>query len=183
LTLFARTIARMGAKKSTSKPKRQQRERAEARTGKAQPFVSAPELVPTVLMSAQGRLKLTKEKLAVFLNALAEGFDVTAACKAVDMSREWMYQLRREDEEFGKLWAAAIEMGTSALEDLAIRRARSYSDVLLMFMLKARDPKFAGMPRGGTVRFPGSGGGEDGDRPVTFTFDFGSAVTPKEDET
>lgn len=167
----------MAAKRSKSKSKAK-------RGGKVKqpPLISAPEH-PTVLASAQGRQKLTKRHLDDFLGALSQGFSVSDACLLIGFSREHMYELRRNDEEFGKLWAAAIELGTAALEDLAIKRARSYSDNLLMFLLKGRDPKY-GLPRGGTLRLPGAPGtGGEGDAPtglVEFTFDFGNDVNPKE---
>jgi hypothetical protein len=104
--------------------------------------------------------KATPERLAAFLNALAETANVTTAAQSVDLNRQYLYVLRDDDEAFAKSWDAAVKIGTAALEDEATRRAkegwdepvfyqgaecgsvRKFSDTLLIFLLKARDPKF-----------------------------------------
>ncbi len=87
------------------------------------------------------------------------------------MSRRSAYDWRKEDQEFANEWDAAEALGTDLLEDEARRRAaqgvdepvfwkgevkgfvRKYSDVLLIFMLKARRPeKYRETPP------PGAGG-------------------------
>ncbi len=125
--------------------------------------------------------KITPEHIKNFLQYLAEGHSPTHAARCISFSREHMYQLRRDNEKFAAAWAEALEMGTNALEDLAIARARAYSDNLLMFLLKSRDAKFQGVPRGGSLTFPPGEGGKGGPK-ATFTFDFGSGVTPHDDE-
>jgi len=43
---------------------------------------------------------------------------------------------------FARAWKAALEFGTDRLEDEAVKRAtKGKSDVLLIFMLKARRPE------------------------------------------
>lgn len=102
--------------------------------------------------------KLTPEKMARFLEVLSDTANVSAASKKIRISRQYMYQVREEDEEFAAAWDAAVKQGTAALEDEAVRRAkegtlkpvfykgakvgtiREYSDTLLIFLLKARDP-------------------------------------------
>lgn len=102
--------------------------------------------------------KLTPEKMARFLEALSDTANVSAAAKKIRISRQYMYQVREEDEEFAAAWDEAVKLGTAALEDEAVRRAkdgtlkpvfykgvkvgtvREYSDTLLIFLLKARDP-------------------------------------------
>lgn len=104
--------------------------------------------------------KFTPEKRTAFLGALANTGNVTRAAQAAGMERTYMYVLRREDPEFAKDWDDAIPIGAAALEDEAVRRAsegwdepvfyqgtqiglvRKFSDTLLIFLLKARDPKF-----------------------------------------
>jgi hypothetical protein len=107
----------------------------------------------------RGRPNRTPKLRAAFLGALAEtGGNVTAACKKAKLPRATAYEWRDEDEAFRKDWDAALEIGTDALEDEALRRARDgvkkpiyqqgkrvgyvqeYSDTLLIFMLKARRP-------------------------------------------
>lgn len=101
----------------------------------------------------------TAEKEAAFLDALSDaGGNVSLACKIAGFSRRAAYEWREEAPEFARLWDAAVENGTDALEDEALRRAhdgtlkpvffqgvacgeiREYSDTLMIFMLKARRP-------------------------------------------
>jgi hypothetical protein len=103
---------------------------------------------------------LTPEKQDQFLTVLSETANVTVAASAVGLSRQRLYQVRDEDLVFQGRWEAAVKLGTAALEDEATRRAkdgwdepvfyqgeqcghvRKFSDTLLIFLLKARDPKF-----------------------------------------
>lgn len=102
--------------------------------------------------------KATPEKLAQFLEVLANTANVSVAAKKIRIDRSHMYRLRAEDEEFAAAWDEAVKLGTAALEDEAVRRAkdgtlkpvfyrgekvgtiREYSDTLLIFLLKSRDP-------------------------------------------
>lgn len=95
---------------------------------------------------------------AAFLEALEGTASVTKACELSKLSRRTAYNWRDADELFAEAWDKAVERGTDALEDEAIRRAyhgtdkpvfqggelvghiREYSDTLLIFMLKARRP-------------------------------------------
>lgn len=103
-------------------------------------------------------MKLTPEKLTAFCAALAETGIVAKACKAVDISRQQAYKWRQSMPEFAKAWDDALEIGITALEDEAHRRAfegtdepvfhqgamcgsmRRYSDTLAIFLLKAHRP-------------------------------------------
>ncbi|MFK7088674.1 hypothetical protein AAFM71_07640 [Chromobacterium violaceum] len=119
--------------------------------------------------------KVTPEKVAAFLDALSESANVSSAAKKIKVSRTHLYRLRDEDEEFAAAWNEAVQLGTAALEDEAVRRAkvgtlrpvfykgekcgeiREYSDTLLIFLLKARDPdKYADRVR---KELTGPGGG------------------------
>ena len=100
----------------------------------------------------------TPEKRAAFLEDLANHGNVTQACETIGVGRVAIYKWRNEDPEFMADWEAALELGTDALEDEAVRRGRDgvlrpvyqggaevgavreYSDTLLIFMLKARRP-------------------------------------------
>ena len=100
----------------------------------------------------------TPKMRAGFLKALGETGSVTASCQRVGVSRVAMYDWRNNAPEFAKEWAAAVDFGTDALEDEAVRRAhegydkpvfqggqqigtvREFSDVLMIFMLKSRRP-------------------------------------------
>lgn len=96
---------------------------------------------------------------AAFLQTLEETASVTKACEVSGLPRRTAYNWRGADEQFAKDWDAAVERGTDALEDEAVRRAREgtlrpvfyegkvcghvreFSDTLLIFMLKARRPE------------------------------------------
>lgn len=105
------------------------------------------------------RTKLTDEKREEFLEVLATTANVTRAAEKIGMARRYMYEVKAGDTEFENAWDAAVVLGTHALEDEATRRAsegwdepvfyqgvqtgliRKFSDTLLIFLLKARDPK------------------------------------------
>ena len=84
--------------------------------------------------------KLTVEKRTSFLSVLADGASVSQAALSIDVKRPSLYAMRNKDQEFREDWDDAVEAGTDCLEDEAVRRARESSDVLLIFMLKARRP-------------------------------------------
>jgi hypothetical protein len=94
----------------------------------------------------------------LFLEALAAGWSVTHAAGRAGVLRQRLYETRELDEAFSAEWDQALAAGTDVLEDEAKRRAaegwdepvfqrgelvgtvRKYSDNLLMFLLRARDP-------------------------------------------
>jgi hypothetical protein len=106
----------------------------------------------------RGRLQRTPKRRAAFLDALQATANVTASCRLAGLPRSCVYDWREADPEFAAEWAAAVELGCDALEDEAVRRGcegylkpvfhqgkevgaiREYSDLLLIFMLKARRP-------------------------------------------
>lgn len=93
-----------------------------------------------------------------FLLALAISANVTQSCRVSGLDRQTAYDWRRNDPKFAENWDQALELGTDALEDEAIRRGtegvkrpvyqggklvgyvQEHSDVMLIFMLKARRP-------------------------------------------
>jgi hypothetical protein len=119
--------------------------------------------------------KVTEIKKSEFLEALSVTANASKAAAVSGISRMEWYRTRAEDAEFAKQWQEAVEKGTDALEDEAIRRAhegtdkpvyqggklvgyvKEYSDTLLIFMLKARRPaKFRELPEGYTTTPPAS---------------------------
>ncbi|ANX03403.1 hypothetical protein [Immundisolibacter cernigliae] len=72
--------------------------------------------------------------------ALANGKSAAAACRAAGLGRTAFYAWRNDDPEFLERTDAAIEEGTDKLEDVALQRAEDSSDLLLIFLLKARRP-------------------------------------------
>lgn len=76
-----------------------------------------------------------------FLAALADTGMVSEACKAAHVGRSTVYDARQRDEQFALAWADVEEASTEELERVAVRRACEGSDVLLIFLLKARRPE------------------------------------------
>lgn len=104
----------------------------------------------------------TEEKQRRFIEMLADTGLVSAAAKAVGMSRETAYRLRRSPHgaAFARAWDAARHHAGGALEDLAFERAiegveqnvydeygeavctkRVHNDRLLMFLLRHLKPE------------------------------------------
>ena len=102
----------------------------------------------------------TPVKRAAFLYALSETGTIAAAAHEAGLSRRALYDWRNEDPIFAADWEDALEIGLDSLEDEAIRRAREgieqpiyhqgrqvrsvrkYSDLLLMFLIKHRRPRY-----------------------------------------
>src|SRR5215213_9033724 len=106
--------------------------------------------------------KLDASKEARFLANIAEGLSIARAARAVGLSDETFRLLRKRDPAFAAAFEEAYRCGTDALEEAArrgavegvtrevpilyqgqqvgVRTEVTYSDVLLMFLLKARDP-------------------------------------------
>jgi transposase-like protein len=82
----------------------------------------------------------TSKNREAFIGALREGYSIAHAAKLTGVGRQSVYEWRRDDESFANDWDSAVEVGTDSLEDEAIKRARSGSDTLLIFLLKARRP-------------------------------------------
>lgn len=100
---------------------------------------------------------------AAFLLSLAAYGNVSAAARAVGIDRRTAQKARKEDPAFDEAWAEALEDAADALEEEARRRAVhgvardrgvyykgellatetvvEYSDVLLIFLLKACRPE------------------------------------------
>lgn len=76
-----------------------------------------------------------------WLEAFGEYGTVYHACKAAGVGRSTVYRHRESDAEFAEAWAAAEEDVSDGLEQEAARRAKDGSDVLLIFLLKARRPQ------------------------------------------
>lgn len=101
----------------------------------------------------------TAEKAAAFCAALADCPNVGKACRAAGIGRSAAYAWRKDSPEFAAAWDEALQIGVSALEDEAHRRAfegvlkpvyhqgkkvgtvREFSDTLAIFLLKAHAPE------------------------------------------
>jgi hypothetical protein len=105
------------------------------------------------------RTKLTPKKRREFLTALSESCNVTASAHAAGLSRQRLYELRRENPDFAVEWDNAVDEAVDKLELEARRRAlqgvrkpiyyrgskvgstQEYSDLLTIFLLKAHRPE------------------------------------------
>jgi hypothetical protein len=94
-----------------------------------------------------------------FLDALRDTGIVTDACRIAGVARSTAYEERQRNEDFALAWHDIEQETTERMEREAVRRAaegveravyhqgevvgheRHFSDVLLMFMLKARRPE------------------------------------------
>jgi len=103
---------------------------------------------------------ISAEARAAFLEAVSAGWSVSHAADRADVHRRRFYELAKADGEFAAELRDAVQTGTHALEDEARRRAvdgvdepvfqggelvghvRRYSDRLLEFLLKKRDPSY-----------------------------------------
>lgn len=101
----------------------------------------------------------TEAQRLLFLESLAKLGNVTAAAEHAGLDRVALYRLRKRNPSFAEAWAEAAEIGSSGVEDEAVRRGaegwndpvfyrgaqcgevRKYSDNLLMFLLKLRRPE------------------------------------------
>ena len=106
------------------------------------------------------RTKMNEERVERLLAALSEGASITKAAELSGIGRRTVYDWRAQDPEFSAAFEDAYQRGVAVLEDEAFRRAhdgvqrpvyykgaivdhvREFSDSLLMFLLKARDPRF-----------------------------------------
>jgi hypothetical protein len=75
-----------------------------------------------------------------FLKVLAAGNTIEMAARSAGVDRVTAWRHRKADKEFSEQWDEALEAGADMLEEIAIERARQHSDMLLMFLLKARRP-------------------------------------------
>jgi hypothetical protein len=91
-----------------------------------------------------------------FLAYLRDTANVRGSAKAAGVTRQTAYARREKDPEFAAGWADAIEDAIEDLERVAQERARSVSDTLLIFLLKAHRPERYRE----SVRL--TGGGKDG---------------------
>jgi len=103
-------------------------------------------------------LDTRKKTQEAFLAAYAQTGIISAACQAANISRQTYYNWYNGDDEFRERAKEAKQAATDAMEYEAWRRAvqgdekpyyyqgrvvgniREYSDNLLMFLLKSRDP-------------------------------------------
>lgn len=92
-------------------------------------------------LSQQRDIRTKEEKQIAFLEQLIEHVSVTEACRISNVNRANVYAWLNKDPSFVKLFGEAEKLATKKLEDIAITRAVEYSDTLIQFLLRSRDPK------------------------------------------
>lgn len=75
-----------------------------------------------------------------FIDILSKSCNVSLAAEGAGVVRARAYARRKESPLFAQRWDTAKEIALDVLEAEAYRRARSSSDVLLIFLLKAHNP-------------------------------------------
>jgi len=75
------------------------------------------------------------------LAALRKTGNISASCRAADISRTTFYNWRKNDEDFAAAVLVAMEDAVDVLEAEARRRALVGSDTLLIFLLKGAKPE------------------------------------------
>jgi hypothetical protein len=121
---------------------------------------STPTGSPRIAVRRGGPPANTEDWTETFLTAIAEGGHVRLAAARAKVHFTLPYKRRRFDGAFRAAWDDATELGAAALEGEAVRRAyhgveepvfyrgvqcgsvTKYSDKLLIFLLKARDPSY-----------------------------------------
>ncbi len=88
------------------------------------------------------RKRLTKSKRGQFLTILRDCGTVTAAAKAIGITRQAAYLAKDKYPTFALEWEEAIESATDKLVEVAVERAAKAngSDALLMFLLRGHRP-------------------------------------------
>jgi hypothetical protein len=80
-------------------------------------------------------------KKTIVLAQIAEWPNLGLAAQAANVDRRTVWSWRQNDPAFAARYSEAMEIGITALEDEARQRAKTSSDVLLIFMLKAAKPE------------------------------------------
>ena len=81
------------------------------------------------------------EWVPAFLATLRNTGNVRASCEKAGIARRAVYDWRDKHPAFAAQWKESTEDSIELLEAIADQRARSHSDVLLIFRLKALRPE------------------------------------------
>jgi hypothetical protein len=92
-----------------------------------------------------------------FLERLADIGVVAYAVQGLNVRRRTAYEHREKFPEFAKRWDEALDAATEKLEIECTHRARDYSDLLMIFLLKAHKPEKYRETRRYEVTGPGGG--------------------------
>lgn len=79
--------------------------------------------------------------VGAFLHAVSEGLTVREACSVSGIAYSSVFAERDHNPDFKEAWEEAARCGTDVLAGRARERALEKSDLLMMFLLKARQPE------------------------------------------
>ena len=114
--------------------------------------------MPQAEPQSKKRANVAAQKRRVFLARLAECGRVNRSASLAQVDRSLLYKERAANPQFAQEWQDALAMAMGAAEDEVYRRGvrgidkavfykgeqvatvREYSDLLLMFLLKANNP-------------------------------------------
>lgn len=82
-----------------------------------------------------------------FIKAMSDSPSVTRACDIAGVTRSMAYHSRGHDPKFAEAWDNALQSSMDKLEHDAYERARTTSDQLAMFFLKAHRPMYREITR------------------------------------
>jgi hypothetical protein len=81
--------------------------------------------------------------MAHYLRALAATGRYASACEAAGIKKPTVAAWRRINlDNFAQREEEALQLSCEALEDLAVDRANSHSDTMLMYLLNNRSPRY-----------------------------------------
>jgi hypothetical protein len=83
----------------------------------------------------------TARRREIVLDAISRGLTVDEAAREAGIGRRTLFDWRADDEDFRRDFQLAYDAGTDVFEAEARRRAFNESDLLLIFLLKCRDPE------------------------------------------
>lgn len=78
--------------------------------------------------------------VGAFLWCISEGLTVRDACSRAGVGYSSVFAERDRNPDFAAAWEEAIRCGHDVFEGIAAERAKEKSDLLMMFILKSRDP-------------------------------------------
>jgi len=81
-----------------------------------------------------------EQKKLAFLREFSKHGTISQTAEAVHIHRSTVSRWRTDDQAFAKAFEEVDSHVTDELEQCAINRAKSHSDTLLIFLLKARRP-------------------------------------------
>ena len=114
--------------------------------------------------------KISHPKKVAFLAAYSKTGNILVSAASAGIDRRTHYQWLKDDPVYASAFADAKEDAIESLEAEALRRARTGSDLLMIFLLKSLRPeKYCDKAR---VEHTGEGGGPIQSEAINLTIEF-----------